>query len=167
MRQGLKTGVMSAIGEMLRKARAVLLRRGVPVDDVEDLVHEAFARITEYERVEQVRSREAMLVTMAVNVAIDHERRRRRAPYSTTTRDLEAIVDAQPGPEEVVSGHARLLRLNEGLKRLSDTSRRIILARRLEDMSVADIAEREGMTTAAVEKQIARATMNLMKWVGE
>lgn len=158
---------MSTIGKMLRKAKAVLLRRGVHADDVEDLVHEAFARITEYERVERVRSKEAMLVTAAVNIAIDLERRHRRAPFSSTTRDLEAIVDAQPNPEDIVAARSHLRRVNEGLAQLNHKSRRILLDRRLEDISVAEIARREGMTIAAVEKQIARATMSLMKWMGE
>lgn len=158
---------MSAIREMLRKAKGVLLRRGVPFDDVEDLVQEAFARIAEYEREEHIRCREAILVTAAVNIAKDSARRQRRAPFSSPAHDIDAIIDANPGPDEVLAARERLRRLSEGLNALNEKSRRILLARRIDGISVAEIAEREDMSRAAVEKQIARATMRLMTWVEE
>lgn len=159
---------MFTLTKMLRKARSVLLRRGVSFDDVEDLVHEAFVRVAEYERAEHVRSSEAMLITTAVNISIDRERqRRRRAPFSAAAPDLETLVDSRPGPEDIATARDRLRRVGEGLNQLNEKSRRILLARRLEDVSVAEIARREGMSVAAVEKQIARATMRLMKWMDE
>ncbi len=39
--------------------------------------------------------------------------------------------------------------------------------RRLDNLSYAEIAEAEGMTVAAVEKQVARATLQLMEWMEE
>jgi RNA polymerase sigma-70 factor (ECF subfamily) len=37
--------------------------------------------------------------------------------------------------------------------------------RRLDDLSYAEIARRERMSVAAVEKQVARATLQLMRWM--
>lgn len=158
---------MFTINDMLAKAKAVLHRRGVSVEESEDLVHEAFVRLSEYEKIYEVRSQEALLVRAAVNISIDQARRKARSPLAPTSAELEQFVDIQPGPYEIVRARARLQRVNEGLQKMSDISRRILLARRLEGLSVADIAVREGMTVAAVEKQIARATLFLMKWVDE
>lgn len=165
--QRYKAERMAKVKDMLLKAAAVLHRRGVSVDEGEDLVHDAFVRLSEYEKVQNVRSQEAVLVRTAINISIDHARRRARAPVATASSGLEQFGDAQPDPFEIARARARLQRVNQGLQELSETSRRILLARRLDGTSVADIAFREGMSVAAVEKQIARATFFLMKWVEE
>jgi len=57
---------MNALGEMLRKARAAVLRRGVASDEADDLVQEAFLRLEGYERANAMRSKEAFLVSAAM-----------------------------------------------------------------------------------------------------
>ena len=152
---------------MLKKAKHVLLRRGVAVDDVDDIVHDAYVRILQYEKTSTVRSHEAVLVTTAVNLSIDRERVRRRAPFTVRPANLDVIIDSQPTPEDIAGARTRLTHLSTGLDQLEDKSRRIILARRLDGLSVATIAENEGLSVAAVEKQIARATLRLMRWMDE
>ena len=39
---------MDAIGQILRKVRRTVVRRGAPVHDAEDIVQEAFARMEAY-----------------------------------------------------------------------------------------------------------------------
>lgn len=150
--------------ELSRKVRAVLIRRGVAPDDAEDLVQDAFVRLFGYEQTQTVRSREAVLIDAAVKLSIDLFRRRRRAPFAASDFRSDAVADQQPGPDEALQSKEALQRVAEGLKRLSPLSSRIVLARRLDGFTVAEIAEREGMTKAAVEKHIARATLALMKW---
>lgn len=45
---------MNAISRMLDKARATILRQGVSVQDVDDIVQEAFAKLEAYTRAHQV-----------------------------------------------------------------------------------------------------------------
>jgi RNA polymerase sigma factor (sigma-70 family) len=158
---------MEIVPDMLRKARNALLRRGVAAQDAEDLVHEAFLKVEQYERSHAVQSQEAMMVTAAVNLTVDRARRRRRAPFAETTIDLQSIIDRTPGPEEIVRSQARLRRAAEGLDRLPERTRRILLARRLDGLAYAEIARGEDMSVAAVEKQVARATLQLMEWMAE
>ena len=155
---------MSSLRDILDKARRTLLRRGAPVDEVDDLVQEAFLRVEAYERDRTVRSREALLVTAAVNLSRDSARRRRHSPIVDIDADLSTIIDRTPAPDEIVRAQARLRRAAEGLERLPQRTRRILLSRRLDGRSFKEIAEAEGMTVAAVEKQVARATLELMKW---
>ncbi|MGI9361483.1 MAG: RNA polymerase sigma factor [Parasphingorhabdus sp.] len=91
----------SKLGEMLRKVRAALLRRGVSYDEVEDLVQEAFLKVEQYERKQSVRSREAMVMTAAVNLLIDKARRDLRAPF-TDHHDVQALADLVPNPEQII-----------------------------------------------------------------
>lgn len=150
---------------MMDKARRALLRRGILNQDAEDLVQEAFLRVEEYERRQEVRSREALLVTAAVNLSMDRARRRRDSPFVDVAGELLAVADQTPAPDEIVRAQARLRRAAEGLNSLPEKTRRILLSRRLDGLSFKDIAAAESMTVAAVEKQVARATLELMKWM--
>src|SRR5687768_8022270 len=109
---------MTALTDMLRKARTAVLRRGVPADDAEDLVQEAFLRLEGYEREHVVRSKEAFLVSAAVNLSVDRARRAGRAPFDSSAFDLDTIPSDHAGPDEILSGRARLVRLQEGVARL-------------------------------------------------
>jgi RNA polymerase sigma factor (sigma-70 family) len=157
---------MPSLAEMLSKARRTVLRHGVPEEDADELVHEAFLKVERYERAHTARSKEALLVKAAVNLSIDRARRHARAPF-VDMEDLRAIADHMPDPAQIVEEQARLGHAAEGLARLPERTRRILLARRLDNLSYAEIAAAEGMSVAAVEKQVARATLQLMNWMAE
>jgi RNA polymerase sigma-70 factor (ECF subfamily) len=154
---------MSQLNQMLRHVRAVLRRRGVADQDAEDLVHEAFLKVERYERRHSVRSQEALLVRTAVNLSIDEQRRERRTPFATG--NVFVIADAAPDPEQVLQSQARLNHAAVGLAKLPERTRRILLRRRLDGVSYATIAKEEGMSIPAVEKQVARATLEMMNWM--
>ena len=157
---------MPSLAEMLAKARRAVLRRGVSEEDADELVQDAFLKIEHYEQSHAARSKEALLVTAAVNLSIDRARQRARAPF-VDHADVQAIADHAPDPAQIVEAQARLRHAAEGLEQLSERTRRILLKRRLENLSFAEIAASEGMSVAAVEKQVARATLQLMQWMAE
>lgn len=158
---------MTTLSDMLRKARAAVLRRGVPYDDADDLVQEAFLRLEGYERAHAVQSKEAFLVSTAVNLTIDRARRQRRSPFDDTSRNLDTVPEDKAGPDEILSARARLRRLEDGMAQLPERTRRILLSRRIDGTGYREIADAEGMSVSAVEKQVARATLTLMKWMQE
>ena len=156
---------MTAIADMMKKARAVVLRRGVAPDDADDIVQEAFARLAAYTQAHEVRSQEAFLVNTAVNISRDQARRHRIAPFGTADFDLEHVADGSPQPEESVRANERLRRAASGVAQLTPLAQRILLARRVDGLTFPQIAEREGMSVSAVEKQVARAVMFLIRWM--
>lgn len=156
---------MSTLADMLKKARAVLLRRGNSPDDADDIVQEAFARLAAYTRAHEVRSEEAFLVNAALNISRDQGRRRQKSPFDPADIDLESIADGGPQPDEVVRARERLRRAAAGLEQLNPRTRRILLAQRLDGMTSVQIAAREGMSVAAIEKQVARGMLFLIKWM--
>lgn len=160
-----KAGVlMTTLADILRKARRAVLRQGIPDQDADELVHEAFLKIEAYGQTHAVRSQEALLVRAAVNLSIDRQRRAVRMPLAEPTT-LYEIPDTTPDPAQIVEARARLRQVAAGLDRLPERTRRILLKRRLENMSYSDIAASEDMSVAAVEKLVARATLQLMAWV--
>ena len=58
-------------------------------------------------------------------------------------------------------------RAKAGLDQLDPLTRRCLLAQRLEGVSYAEIAAREGLPLTTVEKRVARAVLFLMKWMDD
>ncbi|WP_431470631.1 RNA polymerase sigma factor [Sphingosinithalassobacter sp. LHW66-3] len=157
---------MPTLAEMLQKARRAVVRQGIPEQDADELVQDAFLKLELYQRKSQARSQEALLVTAAVNLSIDRQRRNARAPFADG-EDLRHIADVTPDPGQIVEQQQRLRHAAAGLAQLPERTRRILLKRRLENMSYAEIARDEEMSVAAVEKQVARATLQLMQWMSQ
>lgn len=157
---------MNDVVHMWRKVRAVVLRRGVALQDADDILQEAFARLESYTRVHELRSREAFLVTTALNISRDQARRRMRAPEAGSF-DLSEIADTAPQPEEQARAQERLRRASAGMARLDPITRRCLLAQRMDGLTFPQIAANEGMSVAAVEKRVARAVMFLTQWMDE
>jgi RNA polymerase sigma factor (sigma-70 family) len=153
---------MTTLADILRKARRAVIRQGIADHDADDLVHEAFLKVEQYQRAHEVRSQEALLVRAAVNLSIDRQRRRTRAPVADGA-ELHEVADTAPDPVRIMEARARLNEVAIALNQLSERTRRILLKRRLDNMSYAEIAQAENMTVAAVEKTVARATLQLMK----
>ncbi|HEX2013526.1 MAG TPA: sigma-70 family RNA polymerase sigma factor [Roseateles sp.] len=158
---------MSEIVQLWRKVRGVVLRRGATHQDADDIVQEAFARLEAYTRVHELRSREAFLVTAALNISRDQARRSAHGPVDAGELDLEAIADANPQPEERLWMKERLRRMSAGLEQLEPQTRRCLLAQRLDGLPFPQVAEKEGLSVAAVEKRVARALVFLTQWMDE
>lgn len=155
---------MATLAEILGKARRAVVRQGIADQDADELVHEAFLKVEAYQRTHVVRSREALLIRAAVNLSIDRQRRSNHLPLADGAT-LHEIPDAAPDPVRIMEARARLRQVAVGLERLPERTRRVLLKRRLENMSYIDIAASEDMSVAAVEKLVARATLQLMAWV--
>jgi RNA polymerase sigma factor (sigma-70 family) len=147
--------------------RAMVLRSGVAPQDADDVVNEAFVRMEAYASKQEIRSREAFLMTAAVNLSRDRARHRARVSVYSGEQDLLALADSALQPEERLLLQERLRRVASGLDRLDVQTRRCLLAKRLDDLTAAQIAERENLSVAAVEKRVARALLFLTEWMGE
>lgn len=157
---------MNDVVHIWRKVRAVLLRRGVALQDTDDILQEAFTRLESYTRVHELRSHEAFLVTTALNISRDQVRRRKNA-REVGDFDLAALADTAPQPEEQARAQERLRRASAGMARLDPITRRCLLAQRIDGLTFPQIAVIEGMSLAAVEKRVARAIMFLTQWMDE
>ncbi len=157
---------MNEVVQMWRKVRAIVLRRGVAPQDADDVLQEAFTRLESYTRLHELQSREAFLVTTALNISRDQARHRMHG-LELGDLDLSGVADAAPQPEEWLRVQERLRRANSGLSRLDPVTRRCLLAQRVDGLTFPKIAELEGMSVSAVEKRVARAVMFLTQWMGE
>ena len=151
--------------QIVRRLRQALRRHGRSDQEAEDLIQDAFVRLECYQREKPVEQPEAFLVRTVVNLSVDSFRQSRAHGEVETITEETVVIDATPGPDEVVAARERLTRLSEGLEALSPRTREIFLAHRLEGLGQAEIARRHGISISAVEKHIAKALLFLTEWV--
>ncbi len=143
------------------RIRDALRRRGSSTQDAEDIVQEAWVRLARYEREQVVDKPEAFLMQTALNLAIDEHRGRVTHGEQVVLEEV-ILVDESPPVEAVVLGRERLARLHYCLGRLTERSRDIFLAHRLDGLTYREIADQHGLSISTVEKHIAKATMQLI-----
>jgi RNA polymerase sigma-70 factor (ECF subfamily) len=150
--------------DALSRVRAALMRRGRSGHDADDLVQEAWVRMAYYERDHVVEQPDAFLMRTALNLSIDAHRAR-TGHGEEVDLDEVVLLDLCPDTEAVVLAKERMARLSECLGRLSDKTRDIFLAHRIEALPYQQIAHRHGLSVSTVEKHIAKATLQLTTWM--
>jgi RNA polymerase sigma factor (sigma-70 family) len=155
-----KPGIAKDRAVWSRLLRQIATLSGRP-QDASDYLNDAYLRMSE-QGSSPVRNFEAFMVRIAVNLARDEQRRRRRRNVSTD-EDLNAIADAGPTPEEMLDVRQRLGAVQATLSRLQPRTRQILLMHRLDGLRYREIAERLGISESAVEKHVAKAALGLLR----
>lgn len=146
------------------KVRSALMRRGRTEHEADDLVQEAWLRLTRQEKAKPVHTPAAFLMRTALNLSIDQRRAEHARGEQVAIEDV-VILDGAPDAEAVLQGRQRLERLAAGLERLPARTREILLAHRLDGRSYTDIAREHGVSINTIEKHIAKATLQLTSWM--
>nr|WP_313416797.1 RNA polymerase sigma factor [Brevundimonas diminuta] len=125
--------------------------------EADDIVQEAYARMSRACEPERIDSPRAYFFAVARNVALEHLRRRRRSPL-VPVEDFEAlfIVDDSPGPERVAEGRERLRRVVDLMEALPEKVREVLVMRRVEGLSQKAVAQKLGVPESTIEKRTAR-----------
>jgi RNA polymerase sigma factor (sigma-70 family) len=150
--------------EVLARVRGALMRRGRSEHDADDLVQEAWVRLACYEKDQVVARPEAFLMRAALNLSIDAHRARLTRGEEVLVEDV-VIIDVSAPTEAVVLARERMARLSEGLSRLTETTRSVFLAHRIDGLPYAEIAHDHGITVSTVQKHVAKATLQLTTWM--
>ena len=148
----------------LARAKAALVRRGRTVHDADDLVQEAWVRLACYEREQTVKKPEAFLMRTALNLSIDAHRMSVNRGEEVVLDEV-VLIDVAPTAEAVVLARERVARLSVCLGCLSEKTRDIFLAHRIDGMSYRQIALRHQLSISTVEKHVAKATMQVTGWM--
>ena len=125
-------------------------------DGARDLVHEAFSRLAAlgFARRVTVTRPDSYLFRICLNLFRD----RRRAEVTHRAFEDEVLSSATfQNPIAQLESRDTLRRLEKAMLGLKPKTRAIFLARRLDGLSYAEIAERTGLSVKGVEKQMAKA----------
>lgn len=151
-------------GVVLKRVRAMLLRRGRTSEDADDLVQEAWVRLAVYARETPVLEPGAFMYRTALNLAVTADRVR-AARGEVALEEGVALLNAVPSTEAAVLARERIARLDVCLWRLGDRTRAVYLDVRFGGLTYPEAAQRHRITTSAVEKHVAKATLLITRWM--
>ena len=100
----------------------------------------------------------------ALNLSIDEHRLSQSRGEQVLLDDV-VLLDVAPTAEELVLARERLVRLSRCVARLTDKTRTILLAHRIEGKTYQEIALEHGLAVSTVEQHVAKATMQLTAWM--
>ncbi|MCE4555458.1 RNA polymerase sigma factor [Roseateles cellulosilyticus] len=151
--------------DILSTVRGALQRRGRTAHEADDLVQEAWLRLARYEEEKQpVQQPEAFLMRTALNLSIDAYRASACRGEHVLLEDA-VLIDATPSIEAVLLAKERMARLTVGLGRLSEKTRDVFLAHRVDGLPYAEIAKLHGISVTTVHAHVAKATLRLTSWM--
>ncbi|TNM61577.1 RNA polymerase sigma factor [Aliirhizobium smilacinae] len=84
------------------------------------------------------------------NLAIDHERRRRIAPFVDGIDGLEAISDPTPSVETSTISRQELTRVQAAVENMPPRARQVFMMSRIDGLTYVEIGERLGISPKTV-----------------
>lgn len=134
-----------------------LLRRWGHLVDVEDVIQDAYCRVSNLASVNHIDNPKAYFFRTAHTVLTDRMRRAGIVIFTSMTQmDLSNVMDSEPAADRRLEGVQEMERVNKLLAQLSDTHRKAIELRRIEGLSRKEAAERLGISADALKKQVER-----------
>lgn len=126
--------------------------------EAKDLAQDAYVRVFPAMKAGQVAAPQAFLYLTARRLAINRIRHRETAAtYSVDVATLRTAASPAPGVAQVVMARQELAQLERALATLPPRCRAVLHLRRVEMLSLDEVAERLGITRSTVEKQHVRA----------
>lgn len=158
-RSEIDAGIDAAFRQRSAKLRDI--GRRVGRQEEEDLYQDAFVRIIQRARAEQVNQLDNLLRHVVRCFAID--RFRRKASRRTVTSDKagENAVDAAADPERHLMSTQRLRRVLSAIDAMPPKRREVFLLHRIEEKTYAQIARQLSVSIKTVEKHMALAMRQL------
>lgn len=137
--------------------RAWLVRSHVAREDIEEVIQDAYCRLSMLETVDHIDRPDAYFFSIVRNLLVRRLKRARVVAIETIA-EIDAYSDErQITPEQHVGARLDYARMLDFMAALPDRCRSIVRLRKIEGWSQKDIAAHFGMTEKAVEKQV---------WVG-
>ncbi|WP_343633661.1 RNA polymerase sigma factor [Roseateles sp.] len=127
-------------------------------DDAAEVSQEAFLRLYAAEVGDQTPVSEALLYTVARNLALSELRKRTsRATDAVGDWDDLRVEDLSPGIEDMLQQRQRVAAIEEAMGRMAPKCLEVFQLRKVENLPHAEIAARLGISTKTVERHITRA----------
>jgi RNA polymerase sigma-70 factor (ECF subfamily) len=124
----------------------------------EDLAQETWLRAANAQSTSTIENPRGFLFRIASNLALDHQRHAsHRIELPAVAAVAEAVPDRQPSPETVTLYRSELDRLVRVVDGLSPRCREVFVLGKFEGMSLAEIAQRLGISRNTVVTHMVNA----------
>ena len=148
--------------------RRWIFRRWRHAVDVEDVIQEAYCRISGLASVDHIDNPAAYFFRTAYAVAADAFRRAGIINFTSMTQiEWSSVMDSAPLADRALEAGQELERVRNVLAVLPDTSRRVIELRRIEGLSRRETAERLGVSENEVKNHLVRGLQKVMKSIAD
>jgi RNA polymerase sigma-70 factor (ECF subfamily) len=123
--------------------------------DIDDLCQDVYMRVYEAARKQIPYPAKPVVFTIARNLLVDLVRREHVVPIEAVA-DLDALGVAidEPSPERSAITRDELLRLQAALDRLPQRRREAVVMRKIEGLSLLEIAARMGISENTVDRHL-------------
>jgi RNA polymerase sigma factor (sigma-70 family) len=128
-----------------------------------DALHDTWLRLKGKQDERLLEKPGAYLVRMAINIAVDIQRREVRMLAGDEVDDLLVeMIDPAPGPEQTIEARSELAMLHQVMQQLPERRRQIFTLVYVEDFKHKEVAERLGISVRVVDYELkcAHQTLN-------
>lgn len=140
-------------------------------DTAAELTHDTYVGLQQSIRRTPPDNIRAMAFRIAVNLAIDHQRKTIVRDRYIAADDFDTITNTVPAstaqPDQILIARERLSRLNSALNRLPATTRTVFIMHGTEGLTYSEIAERLGISKSQVNKLLADAMRHCAQQVND
>ncbi|GFE77760.1 RNA polymerase sigma factor [Novosphingobium sp. TCA1] len=145
------------------------LRSAFLTIDVDDVVQEAYCRISELECVDHIDDPARYLFRTARNIVLEQLRRERvvRIDAASGMAEMENGLVDEFSPERIAAGRSALQRVERLIDALPDRARQVFRLRKIEDVPQREIAARLGLSENVVENEVARGLRRILQQMTE
>ena len=134
-----------------------LLRRlGVPAPTADDAAQQVFLVAADKIGPVAPERERSFLFAVAMRVAAEERRRRKRHPDSPQDQALDEVKDDSPGPDELVDRARARAMMQQILDRLPLEQRVVFVLYELEEMTTSEIAQLLGVPMGTVASRLRR-----------
>jgi RNA polymerase sigma factor (sigma-70 family) len=143
--------------------RAWLRRWTGHSQDIDDVIQEAYCRLSALESIAHIGSGRAYLYQTVRNIVLEQARHAKIVRIDNVWDMNSVSMDESPALDRVVGGARELQRVGELIDQLPAKCRRVFVMRRIHGESQRDIARTFGISESAVEKQAMRGLKLILK----
>lgn len=141
------------------------MRRAGNDIDIDDVIQETYSILAALDAFEAVQFPRAYLFQTARSVLLKQVRRARIVRFDALDEmGDDSLHDPSPLPDVIVQDRQTLKNLEAAIACLPKQSRRALVLRKVEGLSQQQIAAQMGLSESTVEKHLARAIQQLLKW---
>lgn len=139
-----------------------LTRRLRCSDTAAEITHETYIRFCQTSQSAQVNNARALAYRIALNLAVDYQRKAKVRKDRAVEVDFEEFADSyqtsEAGPEQIAIAQQSLTTLERALMELPPDCRNAFLWRGIDGLTYLEIAARLGISESMVHKHLSRAT---------
>jgi RNA polymerase sigma-70 factor (ECF subfamily) len=122
-----------------------------------DALQDTWLRLQSREEEDAIQSPGSYLVRVAVNIAMDIQRRQSRSLSIDEVQSLMELSDPAPGPARTAELRSEVTSLLQLIDRMPERRRTILMLVRWEGLPQKEVAARLGLSVRVVEHELKRA----------